>query len=70
MSGVAARLRAAWPRLALLVAFLALAVLLLGSTWTAPTTEGPYTVNVSVTDLSPQMGCPLYCITGCCKISI
>ena len=39
MSGVAARLRVAWPRLALLVAFLALAVLLLGSTWTAPTTR-------------------------------
>ena len=39
MSGVAGRLRAAWPRLALLVAFLALAVLLLGATWTAPTTR-------------------------------
>jgi hypothetical protein len=39
LSGVTARLRVAWPRLALLVAFLALAVLLLGSTWTAPTTR-------------------------------
>jgi hypothetical protein len=39
LSRVAGRLRAAWPQLALLIAFLALAVLLLGATWTAPTTR-------------------------------
>ena len=39
MSRVAGRLRAAWPQLAVLIAFLALAVLLLGATWTAPTTR-------------------------------
>jgi len=39
LSRVAGRLRAAWPQLAVLIAFLALAVLLLGATWTAPTTR-------------------------------
>jgi hypothetical protein len=39
LSGVGGRLRAAVVPLALLLGFLALAVLLLGSTWTAPTTR-------------------------------
>jgi hypothetical protein len=39
LSGIAGRLRAAWPQLALLAGFLALAVVLLGSIWTSPTTR-------------------------------
>jgi hypothetical protein len=37
LSGILGRLRAMWVQLALLLAYLVLAVLLLGSTWTSPT---------------------------------
>jgi hypothetical protein len=39
LSGILGRLRAVWVQLALLLAYLALAVLLLGPTWTSPTTR-------------------------------
>ena len=39
MSGVLGRLRAVWVQLTLLLVYLALAVLLLGPTWTSPTTR-------------------------------